>query len=128
MSAAFFEGTFPIAGQPRIQDAGLIAALLQQASLVVPADELQKHLATLGHSGDYVLLGSDMEHLFNVLSLFIEQAAPLFHGLESSTAMNLNRYNRFMRLWKSVVLASGLAGAIVDARECSPIPCPAIYF
>ena len=63
MSAAFFEGAFRIAGQPRIQDAGLIAALLQQASLVVPADELQNHLATLGHSGDYVLLGSDMEAL-----------------------------------------------------------------
>ena len=62
-----------------------------------------------------------------VLSMFIEQATPFPHGLASSTAMNLNRYNRFMRLWKSVVLASGLAGAIVDARECSPIPCPAFY-
>ena len=68
MSAAFFEETFPIAGQPRIQNAGLTAALLQQASLVVLADELEKHLATLGQSDDYVLLGSDTEALFKKFS------------------------------------------------------------
>ena len=63
-----------------------------------------------------------------VLTQFIEQAAPFFEASEPSSAMNMNRYNMFMRLWKSVVLANGLAGAIVNACECSPIPCPAAYF
>ena len=56
MSAAFFEDTFLMAGQARIQDAELIAAVLQMANLVVTADEVQKHLATWDRSGDYVLL------------------------------------------------------------------------
>ena len=63
-----------------------------------------------------------------VLAQFIEQAAPFFEASEPSSAMNKNRYNMFMRLWKSMVLANGLAGAIVNACECSPIPCPAAYF
>jgi len=63
-----------------------------------------------------------------VLAQFIEQAAPFFEASESSHAMNRDRYNMFMRLWTSMVLANGLAGAIVNARECSPIPCPAAYF
>jgi len=89
MSAAFFEETFPIAGQPRIQDAGLIAALLQQASLVVPADELQKHLATLGHSGGYVLLGSDMETMFTKFSSVdarVEPAPPAADGVVETSS------------------------------------------
>ena len=89
MSAASFEETFPIAGQPRIQDAGLTTALLQHASLVVPADELQKHLATLGHSGDYVLLGSDMETLFTKFSpaeARVEPAPPAADGVVETSS------------------------------------------
>ena len=63
-----------------------------------------------------------------VLEQFIEQAAPFFEASESSSTMTKDRYNMFMRLWKSIVLANGLAGAIVNACKCSPIPCPAAHF
>ena len=89
MSAAFFEDTFMIAGEARIQDAGLIAALLQKANLVVPADELQKHLATWDRSSDYVLLGSDMEVLFTKFSSAearVEPAPPAADGVVETSS------------------------------------------